>query len=228
MFYRFQLGQVSLGFAAFLPKPYARCRPEHTFLESIRLNESPHTFQVLGCHSCRESGNEEPRKSSTCYCGARITKLAESRKLKQAQILWDGRPASIAATSRASSASSTGCSLGLPLSYTELAEARPRAALQPTVRISSLACLMDVQGFTDNGRYMGIAGISTRPQERGISGILATGQRCSGPFIFLYCCAGTSPALSADFSTGDRRQHHSEKWEFKATAGKKVGVSLGV
>lgn len=37
------------------------------------------------------------------------------------------------------------------------------------------------------------------------------GLRIRAQFIFSYCCAGTSPALSAHFSTGDRRQHHGKR-----------------
>jgi hypothetical protein len=51
-------------------------------------------------------------------------------------------------------------------------------------------------------------------------------------FLSAECCAGKSPALSAHFSTGDRRQHRTLiRWPDLnrtplLTAGEKVGVCL--
>ena len=43
--------------------------------------------------------------------------------------------------------------------------------------------------------------------------------------LFLAGCAGKSPALSAPFSTGDCRQHHSKEQALRVLQEKKGGVS---
>jgi hypothetical protein len=70
---------------------------------------------------------------------------------------------------------------------------------------------MDARGSTRN-RCVYIsnalkrnAGTVFRRQERGISSILDS----SRLYLSAECCAGTSPALSAHFSTGDRIQHRT-------------------